>query len=316
MFSDSPGELLPYFYRVAVLTACSALIATFGLLENSSAVVIGAMLVSPLMQPIIGLSASIVALETRRQLVSIMVIFFAAVESVALAALVSWVVPGFQVVTITPELLLRTSPGILDLGVALVAGAAGAYVTVRGKASAAFPGAAIAVALMPPLAAFGILLERGNGQLASGAFLLFATNLFGIILASAAVLSLSRLSIHRNLTAHGRLALLAPLMVAIVVAYPLARRTATSYRGAKDESIARSVLVPALRAQDLGIQTITVAKNRGQTVVSLDITGPHPATGVNTLSTELAQRLDRPVTLILRWTKRTETSALVGAPAS
>ena len=134
--------------------------------------------------------------------------------------------------------------------------------TVRGKAAAALPGAAIAVALMPPLAALGILLERGNGHLARGAFLLFATNLFGIIVASAAVLSISRLAIHPRLTRRGRLAILIPLLIAIIVAYPLAQRTATSYQGAKEESVARSVLFPELRAQDLGIQAITVVRTQ------------------------------------------------------
>ncbi len=314
LFSDGPGELRPYVYRLATLTAFSTLIATFGLLENSSAVVIGAMLVSPLMQPIIGLAAALVGVEVRRQLVSLTLILFAALESVGLAALVAWIVPTFQVVTITPEILLRTSPGILDLGIALVAGAAGAYVTVRGKAAAALPGAAIAVALMPPLAALGILLQRGNSHLASGAFLLFATNLFGIILASAAVLSFTSLAIHRTLSRRGRLAILVPLLIAIAVAYPLARRTLTSYEAAKDESIAHSVLFPPLRAQGLGIQDINLVRSPAGTVVSVDVTGPSPATGENELSLALARRLHRQVSLILRWTKRTETTALVGTP--
>ena len=98
------------------------------------------------------------------------------------------------------------------------------------------------------------------------------------------------------------------------MAYPLARRTATTYRDATDESVARSVLVPVLRAQDLGIQAVSVVKSHGSTVVSVDITGPRPPTGANLLSADLARRLNRQVALILRWTKRTETTALVGTP--
>ncbi len=312
LYSDVAGELRPYIYRVVTLTALSSLIASFGLLENSSAVVIGAMLVSPLMQPIIGLAAAIVGAHGRRQLISITVILVATVESVGLAALTAWFVPVFRAVTITPEIQLRTSPGILDLGIACAAGAAGAYVTVRRRAAVALPGAAIAVALMPPLAALGILLERGNGHLAGGAFLLFTTNLFGIVLASALVLSFTRLSIHRTLTWRGRIAVLVPLAVALGVAYPLVQHTTTAYGEAKDEAIVRSVLVPPLRDQNLGIQDISVVEGHGQFVASVDITGPAPAQGTAGLSRDLADRLHREVTLILRWTKRTEVSALAG----
>ncbi len=309
LFSDRAGELGPYVYRVVVLTGLSALIASFGLLENSSAVVIGAMLVSPLMQPIIGLAAAIVGLNARRQLVAIGLILLAVCESVGLASLVAWIVPVFQAVTITPEILLRTGPGILDLGIAFAAGAAGAYVTVRRRAVIALPGAAIAVALMPPLAAFGILLERGNGKLAGGAFLLFATNLFGIILASALVLSIRRLSLHTSKRAGSRAALVIPLAVAAVVAYPLVKDTTRAYNAANDEALVRSTLIPPLREQNLGIENITLVEQHQQLTASLDIAGPQPVTGTGELSLELANRLRRPVTLIFRWTRRTETTA-------
>jgi uncharacterized hydrophobic protein (TIGR00271 family) len=309
LFSDRAGELGPYVYRVATLTALSSLIASFGLLENSSAVVIGAMLVSPLMQPIIGLAASIVGLEGRRQLVSIGLIALAGVESVLLAALVAWIVPAFQSVTITPEILARTSPGILDLGIACAAGAAGAYITVRRRAAAALPGAAIAVALTPPLATFGILIEGGHGQLAGGAFLLFATNLFGIVLAAACVLSARRLAVHSAITSRGRLTVLVPLLVAILVAYPLVKKSAAAYAMTKDESLAQAVLYPSLRAQDLGIENLTLVEQRGQVTASVDVAGPEPVTGTSELARDLAERLQRPVTLIFRWTKRTETTA-------
>jgi uncharacterized hydrophobic protein (TIGR00271 family) len=310
LFSDGPGELGPYVVRIVALTALSALIASFGLLESSSAVVIGAMLVSPLMQPIIGLAAAIVGVEGRRQLVSLGLIALAALESIGLAALVAWVVPVFQAVTITPEILLRTSPGILDLGIACAAGAAGAYVTARGRAAVALPGAAIAVALMPPLAALGILLEGGHEHLAGGAFLLFTTNLFGIVLASAFVLSSRRLAVQRALSLRGRVAVAVPLATAIAVAYPLARTTATSYREAKDTALVRSVIFPPLRDEGLGIQDLTVVEDHGELVASVDVAGPQAPADAPGLSLALADRLHRQVSLILRWTKRTELTAI------
>jgi uncharacterized hydrophobic protein (TIGR00271 family) len=289
-------------------------IATFGLLENSSAVVIGAMLVSPLMQPIIGLAAALVGVDGRRQLVSLALIAMGALEAVVLAALIAWIVPTFRAVTITPEILLRTAPGIVDLGIACAAGAAGAFVTVHRKSAAALPGAAIAVALMPPLAALGILLERGNGHLAAGAFLLFVTNLFGIVLASSIVLSTSRLAARREVIWRSRLAVLVPLAAAALVLYPLVTHTAAAYNKAKDEAIVRAALVPALRAQGLGIQDISVVEGPGGLVASIDVVGPERVTGTDALARDLVDRLHREVDLIVRWTERSEFTSSASPP--
>jgi uncharacterized membrane protein len=98
----------------------------------------------------------------------------------------SRLVPGSW---ITPEILARTSPRLLDLVVALAAGAAGAFALGREDVSDALPGVAIAVSLVPPLAASGILLADGRPGLAGGAFLLFFTNFVAIVLAGVVVLA-------------------------------------------------------------------------------------------------------------------------------
>lgn len=315
LFSDGPGQLVPYFYRVATLTGLSAGIAALGLIESSTAVVIGAMLVSPLMQPMIGIASALVTVNRRRQLVSVGLIAFAAAESVGVAALIAALAPSFHAVTITPEMLLRTSPGILDLAIACAAGAAGAYVTVRPQAAAALPGAAIAVALMPPLATLGILVERGNSHLAAGALLLFVTNLLGIIVASAAVLLITGFGAHRSLTKREQLTVLIPLVTALAIAYPLYRVSASSYRNAKTEALVRPLIVPQLRSEGLGIQNLAIIDKHGQLTVSIDVTGPAQTTIASSLSRQLANTTRRPATLIVRWTKRNEITA-VGAPTS
>jgi uncharacterized hydrophobic protein (TIGR00271 family) len=187
IFCDQPGELGPYVARLTALTALSTVIAALGLIGNSPAVVIGAMLVAPLMQPIIGLAAALVLARPRGELMSLGLIVLTAAEAFVTALLVGLAVPAFRVITLTPELLARTAPALLDLGVAVAAGAAGAYVTVRPRAAGAIAGAAIAVALVPPLGACGVLLAHGNTSLAGGAFFLFLTNLVGIVLAAVAV---------------------------------------------------------------------------------------------------------------------------------
>ncbi|XWK89853.1 MAG: DUF389 domain-containing protein [Phormidium sp.] len=167
-------------FNFMILTIGACLIATFGLVSNSAAVIIGAMIVAPLMMPLRG--AAFGALEGDRML------FREAVKSIAIATLfstlVSWSIgrliglPEFG-----SEVLARTEPTLLDLGVAVTAGAISGFAKVRPKISDAFAGTAIAVALMPPICVVGLSLSQGIWNYSWGAFLLYLTNLLGIILA-------------------------------------------------------------------------------------------------------------------------------------
>jgi hypothetical protein len=104
---------------------------------------------------------------------------------VALAAVISFIIPG-RAAALPAELMARTSPNLLDLGIALAAGAAGAYGQVRRHAADALTGVAVAVALVPPLAVVGITLQLTEWQLAVGAGLLFLANVVGIVIAASA----------------------------------------------------------------------------------------------------------------------------------
>lgn len=174
----------PFLHRFYSLMTLSVLIAVFGLLADSTAVVIGAMLVAPLMAPVLGVAAALVMDWPERTLWSLWVTASGAVLAIAVAALVSWLMPG-DPQPLPNELLSRTSPRLVDLGVALVAGAAGAYSHVRRQAGDAIIGVAVAVALIPPLAAIGITLELGEWQMVAGSSLLFLANVIGIITAGA-----------------------------------------------------------------------------------------------------------------------------------
>lgn len=162
----------------------SVLIAVLGLIADSTAVVIGAMLVAPLMSPVLGIAAALVMDWSDRAMWSLWVAATGAIMAIAIAALVSWLMPG-DPAPLPNELLSRTSPRLVDLGVALVAGAAGAYSHVRKQAGDAIVGVAVAVALIPPLAVVGVTLEMGQWQMAAGSFLLFLANVIGIITAGA-----------------------------------------------------------------------------------------------------------------------------------
>jgi uncharacterized hydrophobic protein (TIGR00271 family) len=164
------------------LLILSTLIATFGLFINSSSVIIGAMLLAPLMQPIISLSMGVLRQDT--SLLSsgsktIAVGVFAVVATAVLTALLT------PIERLTPEMAGRLSPTILDLFIAIVSGVAAAYVKSNEKILGSLAGVAIAVALVPPISVAGIGLGWGDWHMFSTAFLLFLTNLVGIVLAAA-----------------------------------------------------------------------------------------------------------------------------------
>jgi uncharacterized hydrophobic protein (TIGR00271 family) len=170
--------------RFAALMTMSVLIAVMGLLADSTAVVIGAMLVAPLMGPVLGSAAALVIGEPHQFLRQLAVLTVGAAGAIGLAAATSLVFPG-SMDPLPAEIVARTSPNLLDLGIALAAGAAGAYAQIRRAAADAITGVAVAVALVPPLAVVGICLEIGEYPLALGAFLLFLANVAGIIMSAA-----------------------------------------------------------------------------------------------------------------------------------
>jgi uncharacterized hydrophobic protein (TIGR00271 family) len=167
-----------------VLISLSAIIAALGLIINSAAVVIGAMLVAPLMSPIVGVGLAMVLGNIRFLRLSV-----GAVARGALLALVVGAVIGvFQIgKPLTPELLARTQPSIVDLLIALFSGIAAAYALSKSTAAAALPGVAIAAALVPPLATSGVVFTAGYFVESLGALLLFVTNFIAITIGSAVV---------------------------------------------------------------------------------------------------------------------------------
>ncbi|MFZ5926441.1 MAG: DUF389 domain-containing protein [Acidobacteriota bacterium] len=173
------ARVLNFNYVLELLL--SAGIATFGLVLNSPAVVIGAMLISPLMGPILAAGLAFAASDLYLGLKSFLGILASVITAVLFAAFLVWMLP-FQ--SPTNEILARTQPNLLDLGVALFSGLAGSLVLCRGGGGGgvtALPGVAIAVALMPPLCTVGFGVGSGwNWPIISGAMLLFLTNLAAI----------------------------------------------------------------------------------------------------------------------------------------
>lgn len=174
----------------------SGAIATLGLALNSSAVVIGAMLVAPLLGPIMGLSLALAVGDARLALQCSAIVGGSLLVVVAVAAGLTALLP-FHALTL--EISSRIHPTTLDLGVAICSGLVGALVTIaRGRRlSAAIPGVAVAVALIPPLAVAGFGIAAGwQTRVIRGALLLLGANLAGIVLSGLVVFLL--IGMHRG----------------------------------------------------------------------------------------------------------------------
>ena len=182
-----------------LLLVTSAIIATLGLISNSAAVVIGAMIVAPLMDPILSLSCGIALGEKRLIANSILLI----AVGVVLVVLTSFFIAELLGTNfVQSEIYARTMPSLIDLGIAVGAAIAGSYCTVRSRLSSSIAGVAVAVALVPPLCVTGIGLSLGDSavamfgpgaitglsnRIAEGSFLLFWVNLIGISFAAVIV---------------------------------------------------------------------------------------------------------------------------------
>jgi uncharacterized hydrophobic protein (TIGR00271 family) len=170
--------------RFYALAATATLIACLGLIANSTAVIIGAMLVAPLMTPIFGIALALVRGEARLLGRAIRALVLGVVLGIGIAALFGLMPLALDV---TPEMLARTQPNLLDLMVAVLAGFAGAYAMTNEKLSPALPGVAIATALVPPIANAGLCLAMGAYHGAYGSFLLFLANFLSILMVSSLV---------------------------------------------------------------------------------------------------------------------------------
>lgn len=199
------------------MTAMSGAIAILGLLLSSPAVVIGAMLLSPLMGPIMGLGFALAIGDWDWLKGSMRTLLIGSIMAVLLCAALVFVSP---IQGVTSEIASRTRPNLFDLFVALFSALAGAYAMIRGK-EGAIVGVAIATALMPPLAVIGYGLATWNWTVFSGALLLFVTNFITIALTAFGMAKLYgfRANLSKGQTQFQNLAV---ALVFIVLAVPLA----------------------------------------------------------------------------------------------
>ncbi len=203
-----------------LLLIVSVLMASTGLFQNSSPTIIGAMILAPLMAPIVAFAMGAVRFDETLMQRSIKTIFLSILIALAASALYAWWLPFTHV---TDQMSMRTHPTLLDLAVAVFAGIAAAYGYSNSKVGESLAGVAIAVALVPPLCVSGIGIGWGSWPVFSNAFLLFLANIVGIIVASGAMFYILGYASSRYASA----AFFIKLLMVAVIAVPLYLSTRT-----------------------------------------------------------------------------------------
>lgn len=314
MMQRASLPVLSFYLMLFFATA----IATFGLLSNSAPTIIGAMIIAPLMHPILSLSYGIVIVDGRLMYRSLLTLI-SGILLVIILAFLSTKLLGLRISG--SEILSRSHPTLLDLGVAIAAGGAAAFAYTRRSIMNAIAGVAIAVALVPPLAVTGIGLAQGmqasadvgssltelgflsgGEDIAAGAFLLFLTNLAGIIVTAGALFALHGYGQWQKATIG--LSLVAILSVGIV--YPLGVSLFNLY--VKSSTLSLIAVMnnkhPDLFSGKAKINSVSVKQSGNVVIVGIDAVGPREDEQKNRLSVEIIQRylsesLGRPVVVEL-----------------
>lgn len=283
-----------------VLLLLATVIATFGVISDSTATVIGAMIVAPLMGPIMATAAAVVMGSGRRALNALALVVAGVASVIALSWLLTFVMPD---VTISfqsnAEITSRIQPGLLALLTALASGAAGAYIMAHEEIADSMGGVAIAISLVPPLCVVGISLNEGELGAAAGAFMLFSTNFLAILLAGGITFMLIGLGeqvIEKQSARLRRNAFILILVATFLVAVPL---TATSYqavRNSLDNQAARHDVDAWLAGTSH--QAVVVEVHDHSVLVTVE--GSGTLNPLRQLANQLAQTLRRPVLVNLR----------------
>lgn len=287
--------------RIAKLTSfgvmmlLSTTIATLGILQDSTAIVIGAMLIAPLMTPIMGTASGIVGGWPRRTLESAATAIVATAGAISIAWIVAAWVPAIGELTANSQITSRTEPTLIDLLIAVAAGAAGAYATVDRRVSSSLPGVAIAVALVPPLAVTGVTLHARLWDEAGGALLLFVTNAAAIVLAAVVVFVITGFVSFRRLRTYRTQikASLATVLVSVVVIMVPLGITGQSVIAASVATGSAEDAVTTWLAGESTVQVLDV--NVLGSEVSIFLASPDPYPPIEELEELLSAALETPV---------------------
>lgn len=281
-----------------LLLVFSTIIVALGLITDNAAVVIGGMIIAPLIWPILALAHAIIRGNVSR----LKKTAFTIVKATFVIFLVSFVLGIFSPhLGESRELLLRTNPTLYELFIALAAGFIGAFAVAHPKLSGALAGVVAAVALVPPLSAMGILFAQGNFVLASGAALLYLTNLIAMSLAAILLFLLVGMKFPRRESSKSMaLSNISWFVIfLIIIAIPLT----LVMRGVIIENSTRSTVRDVIESYTVSttVTQLSVDSAKGLVVINATIQSPNELTSmhVRRLTDILNERLERSVNLTI-----------------
>ena len=292
VFFDGPeiGRRLSRFWILIVL---ASIIAAAGVVADSAATVIGAMIVAPLMTPILGTMLSVLVADRLNLTRSLFLVVGGALAAIAIGWLVGLIVVNDVVAETNSQVAGRVSPRLIDLLSALATGAVGSVALVRRDVSDTLPGVAIAISLVPPLSVVGLTFEAGAWGQSLGALLLFLTNVAAILGSGTVIMALY--GVHRLVTpaaspgqrtVNRRNAVIVIAAMVVAVGVPL---TATSITITRDTLREAQVSEAAQAFGDaVGWSTAEITTRDGQVVVHME--GPLPIPDTDRLLAELEER--------------------------
>lgn len=288
--------------RFVTLMVFASIIASLGVAADSTAVVVGAMLIAPLMNPLMGMALSLVMGWPNRLARSALIALVGIVLAIGIGFLIG--LAEFTIVdTLTnSQIVSRSNPTFIDLAIAIAAGAAGAYGWSRPDVSTSLPGVAVAIALVPPLTVIGISYSERDWESGNGALLLFATNALAILIVGAAVFLLTGvapLSRAAENQYRVRTALAAVGGAAAIITAAVALNGTTVATNAFEQNAATRAVAEWVEAFP-GHTVITVGV--GGDVVSVVLAGPalDRAPSADVLADELTDELGRDIKVDLR----------------
>jgi len=271
------------FWALLIL---ASVIASAGVVGDATATVIGAMIVAPLMTPILGMVLAIVIADRVNLLKSLMLVVAGSATAVAVGYIVGLLAVIDTVAATNSQVATRVNPRLIDLLAALATGTVAAFVQCRDDISDALPGVAIAISLVPPLAVVGLTLEAGAADEAAGAMLLFLTNVAAILVTGVVVMTVygvHRVSESKRMLARRRtVAVLAGFLVLLVL--PLAATTTRIATTTLQDSDVRSVAESWAEPANWSVVGIERTGNE----LRLTVIGALPAPSIDDLQTNLA----------------------------
>jgi len=285
-------DLMRKLSRFWILLVLAAAISTLGLLSDSVATVIGAMIVAPLMMPIVGLGFGISVGSGRAILVCLAVSLGGIVTSVGVGFLISLLMTSSFDPEQVGQIMSRTSPGLVDMLAALATGLAGGFAIARKDVSDTLPGVAIAIALVPPLTNAGILFGTGRTDLAFGSLLLFLTNYLAIVLTATIIfgaMGYPVAAMQRRTSRGKRIALTVVVLMFLVIAGPLGYQTMLTVEDRTAVDTATTATEEWLKNVEYSI--VSVRLDDSQDYMSVVIEGSGDLPDVQDLSNSLKGEL-------------------------